>query len=77
MDTYSWLRQLADSWVLLALTLFYLGAIVWVFRPGSRKLHDEAASIPFRHAAPDAGCGRTCSDCACSRAAKLIPEGAE
>ncbi len=48
-DTYSFLRELADSWVLLALVLFYLGAIVWVFRPGSRKSHDEAADIPLRN----------------------------
>ena len=48
-DTYSFLRELADSWVLLALVLFYLGAIVWVFRPGSRKGHDEAADIPLRN----------------------------
>lgn len=49
MDTYSFLRQLADSWVLLALTLFFLGTIVWAFRPGSRKVHNDIADIPFRN----------------------------
>jgi cytochrome c oxidase cbb3-type subunit 4 len=49
MDTYSFLRQLADSWVLLALTLFFIGTIVWAFRPGSRDIHDDVADIPFRN----------------------------
>lgn len=48
MDKYSWLRELADSWVLLAMFAFYVGAILWVFRPGSRRLHDESAQIPLR-----------------------------
>lgn len=48
-DTYSFLRELADSWVLLALVLFYVGAILWAFRPGSRQTHDDAARIPLRN----------------------------
>lgn len=49
MDTYSWLRQFADSWVLLALTLVFVGVIVFAFRPGSRRLHDDAAESIFRN----------------------------
>ena len=49
METYSILRQFADSWMLLALTLFFLGVIVWAFRPGSRATHEDARSIPFRN----------------------------
>ena len=49
MDLYSFLRQLADSWVLLALFLFFVGAVVFAFRPGSRGLHADAADVPFRH----------------------------
>ena len=52
MDTYSFLRELADSWVLLAMTVFYVSAIVWAFRPGSRKTHDDIANIPFRNETP-------------------------
>ncbi|MGB3555375.1 MAG: cbb3-type cytochrome c oxidase subunit 3 [Jannaschia sp.] len=74
MDTYSFLRELADSWVLLILTLVFLGVIGWAFRPGSRPLHDDAASVPFRNsddaprsrAARIAGCESGCSDCACA-----------
>ena len=49
MDTYSWMRQFADSWMLLAMTLFFLGVVVWAFRPGSRKTHQDTSNIPFRN----------------------------
>ncbi|MFT6676110.1 MAG: cytochrome c oxidase cbb3-type subunit 4 [Sulfitobacter sp.] len=49
MHTYSWMREFADSWMLLAMTLFFLGVVVWAFRPGSRKTHLETAQIPFRN----------------------------
>ena len=49
MDKYTLLRELADSWVLLAMTLFFIGAIVWVFRPGSASSHADSANIPFRN----------------------------
>ncbi|HEY6919645.1 MAG TPA: cbb3-type cytochrome c oxidase subunit 3 [Tabrizicola sp.] len=49
METYSILRHLADSWVLLAMTLFFLGMCLWAFRPGSRAQHQEIASSIFRN----------------------------
>ncbi|SMX24126.1 cbb3-type cytochrome c oxidase subunit 3 [Boseongicola aestuarii] len=49
MDTYSFLRELADSWVLLAMVIFYVGAIAWAFRPGSKGVHADIADIPFRN----------------------------
>ncbi|PRY94433.1 cytochrome c oxidase cbb3-type subunit 4 [Hasllibacter halocynthiae] len=49
MDTYSLLRAIADSWVLLALFAVFVFVILWAFRPGSRPLHDDAANVPFRH----------------------------
>ncbi len=49
METYSVLREFADSWMLLALFLFFIGVIVWVFRPGSTKAYSDTADIPFRH----------------------------
>lgn len=45
---YQSLRTFADSWVLLAMVLFFVGAVLWVMRPGARRLHDEAAAIPFK-----------------------------
>ena len=49
METYSFLRSLADSWALLLLVLFFLGVILFVFRPGSRKAHRDAAESIFRN----------------------------
>ncbi len=49
METYSLLREFADSWMLLLLFLFFVGVIAWVFRPGSTKEYSDTANIPFRH----------------------------
>lgn len=49
METYSLLREIADSWALLALTVFFSAVVLWVFRPGSRKLQDDAANSIFRN----------------------------
>ncbi|ABA79870.1 CcoQ/FixQ family Cbb3-type cytochrome c oxidase assembly chaperone [Rhodobacter sphaeroides] len=49
MDTYSLLRGFADSWMLIVMTLFFVGVVFWAWRPRSRKDHDEAASAIFRH----------------------------
>lgn len=46
---YHILREIADSWVLLALFVFFVGVVFWVFRPGSRAVHKDIANIPFRH----------------------------
>jgi len=59
MEQYSFLRELADSWGLLVLFVFFVGMVAWVFRPGSRASHDDSANIPLRHEdrpmAPDTG----------------------
>ena len=49
METYSILREFADSWMLLALFGFFLWVVLRVFRPSSRAAHDESAGIPFRN----------------------------
>lgn len=49
MDTYSFLRELADSWVLLAMVIFYVTACLWAFRPSARAANEEAAGIPLRN----------------------------
>jgi cytochrome c oxidase cbb3-type subunit 4 len=49
MDTYSFLRQFADSWMLILMTLLFLGVVAYAFRPGSRKIQDDAANSIFRN----------------------------
>ena len=48
METYTALRQFADSWALLAMTVFFIGVVVSAFRPGSREQADHAARIPLQ-----------------------------
>jgi cytochrome c oxidase cbb3-type subunit IV len=45
---YNDMRHFADSWGLLGLVLFFIGAVIFAFRPGSRKHADNAAEIPFK-----------------------------
>jgi cytochrome c oxidase cbb3-type subunit 4 len=53
MEHYSFLREFADSWGLLAMMLFFVGAVAFLFRPGAKAMHDDAASIPLRDDTPD------------------------
>jgi cytochrome c oxidase cbb3-type subunit IV len=48
METYTAMRQFADSWGLVLMVLFFAGAILFVYRPGGRKSADDAAKIPFK-----------------------------
>ncbi len=49
METYSILRQFADSWGLLVMVLFFVGVVIYALRPGAKKMHDDSAQIPFRN----------------------------
>lgn len=49
METYTFMRQLADSWVLLAMFGFFIGAGIWAFLPSQRSARDDASQIPFRN----------------------------
>ena len=49
MDPYTVLRHFADSWMLLAMVLFFLGLVLWTFRPGSAPLHRDSAGMPLRN----------------------------
>lgn len=46
---YHILREIADSWGLLSMTILFLGVVFWTFRPGSKKVHDDIANIPLRN----------------------------
>ncbi len=47
MDTYSLMREIADSWGLLGMVAFFLIAVLMLFRPGAKKMHKDASQIPF------------------------------
>ena len=49
METYTLLREIADSWVLLAMVGFFVGAALWAFLPSQSKAREDASMIPFRN----------------------------
>ena len=53
-STYELLRQIADSWGLLAMTGIFLVLAAWPFRPGARSRNHDAANAIFK----DDGDGR-------------------
>ncbi|WP_082899167.1 cbb3-type cytochrome c oxidase subunit 3 [Sulfitobacter sp. EhC04] len=68
METYSLLREIADSWVLLAMFGFFLGAGIWAYLPSQSGARQDASMIPFRNDQVKAGCKGTCATCACEAA---------
>ena len=45
---YETMRHFADSWGLLAMLVFFLVVVVFVFRRGSRRKYEDAARIPLK-----------------------------
>lgn len=72
METYTVLREFADSWFLIALFAFFLGTIAFAFWPSLTPERDEAAAIPMRDDATK--CAGTCT--ACTSNSEFL-EGAE
>ncbi len=65
MDTYSLLREFADSWFLIAMLAFFTGTWIFAFWPSLKGARDEAASIPLRD--EPALCSNNCETCACKK----------
>jgi cytochrome c oxidase cbb3-type subunit IV len=47
---YEMLRHFADSWGLLAMSVFYLIFVGWAFLPRSRERNHDAANLIFKDA---------------------------
>lgn len=45
---YDTMRAFADSWGLLFLMIFFIGVVLFVFRPGGHKAAERAAQIPLK-----------------------------
>lgn len=48
METYTEMRHFADSWGLLAMTAFFVGAVIFTLRPGGKQAAKDAANIPLK-----------------------------
>ena len=53
METYSTLRQIADSWGLLLLFVIFIGIVLYAFRPGSKAKYEDVAKIPLQKTDPE------------------------
>ncbi len=51
-STYTALREFADSWGLVFMTLIFVFACWRALRPSARKDMEEARQIPFRDEEP-------------------------
>ena len=49
METYTLLRTFADSWHLLFMFLFFIGAFLFILRPGANQKHRDSANMIFRN----------------------------
>jgi len=47
-EIYHFMRELADSWGLLAMVLLWLGFALWAFRPSAKRHHQDAANMIFK-----------------------------
>ena len=47
---YELLRHFADSWGMLAMLIFYLGCVAYVFLPRNRARNRDAANMIFKDA---------------------------
>ncbi|MEO1703419.1 MAG: cbb3-type cytochrome c oxidase subunit 3 [Pseudomonadota bacterium] len=63
METYTILREFADSWFLLAMFTFFIGTWVFAFWPSLQSFREEAAGIPFRDDIQK--CTKSCETCSC------------
>ena len=63
MDTYSLLREFADSWFLIAMFAFVIGTWVFAFWPSLKSARDDAASIPLRDDAVAISLGEDTTEC--------------
>ncbi|MCP5397126.1 MAG: cbb3-type cytochrome c oxidase subunit 3 [Sphingomonadaceae bacterium] len=42
------MRELADSWGLLAMMIVFVMLSLWPFRPGAKSRNEEAANLIFK-----------------------------
>jgi cytochrome c oxidase cbb3-type subunit 4 len=45
---YTILRELADSWFMLMMFSFFIGVIIFAFRPGTKASYDHLRNLPLQ-----------------------------
>lgn len=49
METYDTLRYVTSLVSLVAMFVLFIGVVLFLFRPGSKKLHEETSNMIFRN----------------------------
>lgn len=45
---YETIRTVSSTAGLLLFFVFFVGMLVWIYRPGSQKAYEQDANIPFK-----------------------------
>ena len=45
---YTFLRELADSWVMLVMLATFIGIAIFAFRPGTKESYDRLRNLPLQ-----------------------------
>jgi cytochrome c oxidase cbb3-type subunit 4 len=74
IDLSAIFEQILENWTLVFLFSFFVFNALFVFRPGSRVVHEDAAQVPFRTredapALDETICPAACAGCASCAAA--------
>jgi cytochrome c oxidase cbb3-type subunit 4 len=75
------LQQIADNATLVWMFGFFVAMVLFVFRPGSRAIHADAAQVPLRErddlsepSAEPMQCPNACPACTCASGAAFLGE---
>ena len=49
METYDTLRYFISIGSLVAMVVLFIGVVLFIFRPGSKKVHEETSNMIFRN----------------------------
>ena len=49
METYDTLRYFISIGSLVVMVALFIGVVLFIFRPGSRKVHEETSNMIFRN----------------------------
>ena len=49
METYDTLRYFVSIGSLVVMVVLFIGVVLFLFRPGSKKIHEETSNMIFRN----------------------------
>jgi cytochrome c oxidase cbb3-type subunit 4 len=65
MEFQQLIREIAENSTLVWLFSFFVGMVIFILRPGSRAVHEDAAQVPLRER-ETLDCPNACPACSCA-----------